>query len=51
MCLLDRKGVLRKGSVDEIMQEDILASVYDAPLIIRDVQDARRRVCITPRFI
>lgn len=51
VCLLDRKGVLRKGSVDEIMQEDILASVYDAPLIIRDVQDARRRVCITPRFI
>ena len=50
VCLLGRDGRLRKGSVDEIMQEDILEEVYQAKLIIRDVADAGRRVCMTPAF-
>ena len=32
------------------MQEDILEEVYQAKLIIRDVADAGRRVCMTPAF-
>ena len=50
VCLLARDGRLRKGTVDEIMQEDILDEVYQAKLIIRDVADAGRRVCMTPAF-
>ena len=50
VCLLGRDGRLRKGSVDEIMQEEILDEVYQAQLIIRDVPDAGRRVCMTPAF-
>ena len=50
VCLLGRDGRLRKGSVDEIMQEDVLEEVYQARLIIRDVADAGRRVCMTPAF-
>ena len=50
VCLLGRYGRLRKGSVDEIMQEDVLEEVYQARLIIRDVADAGRRVCMTPAF-
>ena len=50
VCLLDRDGRLRKGSVDDIMQESILEDVYQAQLIIRDVPDAGRRVCMTPAF-
>lgn len=50
VCLLDRDGTLVKGSVDEIMQEDLLGRVYEADMIIRYVQNARRRVCMTARF-
>lgn len=50
VCLLGRDGCLTKGTVDAIMQEDVLATVYDSPLMIRPVADAGRRVCITPRF-
>lgn len=50
VCLLARDGRLRKGSVDEIMREDVLEDVYQAHLIIRDVPDAGRRVCMTPAF-
>lgn len=50
VCLLGRDGRLRKGSVDEIMQESVLEEVYQARLIIRDVPDAGRRVCMTPAF-
>ena len=51
VCLLGRDGRLRKGSVDEIMQEDVLEEVYQAKLIIREVADAGRRVCMTPAFM
>ena len=50
VCLLGRDGCLVKGSVDEIMQESVLEDVYQARLIIRDVPDAARRVCMTPAF-
>lgn len=50
VALLDRTGTLRKGSVDQIMQEDVLDEVYRCPLLIRHVEDAGRRVCMTPRF-
>lgn len=50
VCLLDRTGRLAKGTVDEIMQEEALRSVYEADMIIRYVPDARRRVCMTARF-
>ena len=50
VCLLGRDGRLRKGTVDEIMREDVLEDVYQAHLIIRDVPDAGRRVCMTPAF-
>ena len=39
-----------KGSVDEIMQEELLGRVYEADMIIRYVEDARRRVCMTAHF-
>ena len=50
VCLLGRDGRLRKGSVDDIMQEEVLEDVYQAHIIIRDVADAGRRVCMTPAF-
>lgn len=50
VCLLDRSGHLAKGSVDEIMQEDLLSRVYEADMIIRYVKDAGRRVCMTAHF-
>lgn len=50
VCLLGRDGRLRKGTVDDIMREDVLGDVYQARLIIRDVPDAGRRVCMTPAF-
>lgn len=50
VCLLGRDGRLRKGSVDEIMQENVLEEVYQSEMIIRYVEDAHRRVCITARF-
>ena len=50
VCLLDRDGRLRKGGVDEIMQEEVLAPVYRCDLMIRFVPDAGRRACVTPRF-
>lgn len=50
VCLLDRSGALVKGSVDEIMREDLLGRVYEADMIIRYVEDARRRVCMTAHF-
>ena len=50
VCLLDRTGHLEKGGVDEIMQEDRLERVYECGLMIREVPDAGRRVCITPSF-
>ncbi len=50
VCLLDRNGHLVKGSVDEIMQEELLGRVYEADMIIRYVEDARRRVCMTAHF-
>lgn len=50
VCLLGRDGKLQKGSVDEIMQEDVLEEVYQSEMIIRYVEDAHRRVCITARF-
>lgn len=50
VCLLARDGRLRKGTVDEIMREEVLEDVYQAHLIIRDVPDAGRRVCMTPAF-
>ena len=50
VCLLGRDGRLIKGTVDEIMQEPIMDEVYQAELIIRHVDDAGRRVCMTPKF-
>ncbi len=50
VCLLGRDGRLVKGAADEIMREEVIGKVYDAPLIIRDVADAGRRVCMTPAF-
>lgn len=50
VCLLDRDGRLTKGTVDEIMQEDRLKAVYQSDMIIRYVEDANRRVCMTARF-
>lgn len=50
VCLLDRDGCLTKGTVDEIMQEDRLEAVYQSEMVIRYVEDARRRVCMTARF-
>ena len=50
VCLLDRDGRLTKGPVDEIMQEKRLEAVYQSEMIIRYVEDAGRRVCMTERF-
>ncbi len=50
VCLLGRDGRLVKGSVEEIMREEVLQEVYRARLIIRDVPEAGRRVCMTPSF-
>lgn len=50
VCLLARDGRLVKGSVDEIMREDVLEDVYQERLIIREIADAGRRVCMTPAF-
>ena len=50
VCLLDCEGRLVKGAVGEIMQEDRLASVYQSEMIIRYVEDAGRRVCMTAKF-
>lgn len=51
VCLLDCDGRLRKGTVDQIMQEEVLHPVYRSDLMIRHVPDAGRRVCMTPRFL
>ncbi len=50
VCILGRDGILKKGTVDEIMTEETLEGIYQSELIIRHVEDAKRRVCITPRF-
>lgn len=50
VCLLGRDGHLVKGTVDEIMREDVLEEVYQSDLMIRYLEDAGRRVCVTPRF-
>lgn len=50
VCLLNRTGHLVKGSVKDIMHEKLLQDVYRARLIIRNVDDAGRQVCITPAF-
>ncbi len=50
VCLLGRDGRLVKGTVDEIMREDMLREVYLSDLMIRYMEDAGRRVCVTPRF-
>lgn len=50
VCLLGRDGRLVKGGVDDIMREELLREVYQADLMIRFMEDAGRKVCVTPRF-
>lgn len=50
VCLLGREGRLVKGSVDDIMREDVLEGVYGSAMVIRYVEGAGRRVCMTPKF-
>ncbi len=47
VCILSRDGILRKGTVEETMTEGILDEVYQSEMIIRYVEDAGRRVCMT----
>lgn len=50
VCLLDREGYLSKGTITDIMREDVLERVYGVPLMIREVSDAHRQVCMTAAF-
>lgn len=50
VCLLDRDGDMITGSIDEVMQEDLLEEIYNEKLLIRKIADAKRKVCITPTF-
>lgn len=37
-------------SIAEVMREDALKRVYGVPLMIREVPDAHRKVCMTAAF-
>ena len=50
VCLLDAEGAFVKGSVDAVLNEETLRRVYGTDVVVRYVDDAQRRACITPAF-
>ncbi len=49
-ALLDRTGHLTKGPTAQVVTEEALSQVYDAPLTIRYLPEAQRVVCIYPKI-